>query len=162
MDPNQLQGKVAIITGSSSGMGRCTAVKLAKLGAAVVCCDLRAESNPNGYEDDVNVTTVDKIKNSGGKASFVKVDISQLKEVEAAFAHAINVRADKPCGTEVFGPKADTHDRSTAASIFRLTAQAIGHLSSSFKKKMMSFGTRWQGSTLWALRKLIAWRWRSF
>ncbi|KAL4802410.1 hypothetical protein BDV18DRAFT_166822 [Aspergillus unguis] len=85
MSQNRLEGKVALITGASSGMGRATALAFAKEGAALVCCDLKPESNPKGYEADVAKTTVDIITENGGKAIFQKVDISNFEQVEQAF-----------------------------------------------------------------------------
>jgi len=92
MTSGQLEGKVALVTGASSGMGRSTAILLAKEGAKLVCCDLKAEANPAGFESDLHITTADLIKQSGGSALFQKVDISQAKELEDAFAAAVSVR----------------------------------------------------------------------
>ncbi|TID14648.1 NAD(P)-binding protein [Venturia nashicola] len=42
--PNRLQNKIAIVTGSSSGLGRAIALLYAKEGASVLCADLRPEA----------------------------------------------------------------------------------------------------------------------
>ena len=91
MSEQQLNGKVALVTGASSGMGRATSIGLAVCGAKVVCCDLQAEANPAGFETDLHITTADLIKQKGGNAIFQKVDISKLGELEAAFEKAISV-----------------------------------------------------------------------
>jgi len=65
----RLDGKVAVITGAGSGMGRAAAVLFTKEGAKVVVADWIAE----GGEE-----TVRTIKASGGEATFVKTDVSKL------------------------------------------------------------------------------------
>jgi NAD(P)-dependent dehydrogenase (short-subunit alcohol dehydrogenase family) len=68
----RLKGKVALVTGGSSGMGRATALLFSEEGAKVVIADINAEG---GNE------TVSKIRNTGGEAIFVAGDIT--KETEA-------------------------------------------------------------------------------
>jgi len=92
MSQNRLEGKVALVTGASSGMARATALSFAREGAILVCCDLRAEANPNGYEKDLAETTVDVITKNGGKAIFQTVDISNFGQVEAAFETTAKVK----------------------------------------------------------------------
>src|SRR3990172_2285098 len=76
MDP---EGKVAIVTGGSSGIGRATAVALAAAGAAVVAADVNAEG---GGE------TVSLIEQAGGRAAFVKCDVTNRDELEGMVAFA--------------------------------------------------------------------------
>lgn len=70
----KLDGKVALITGAGSGIGRASALAFAKEGAKVVVADVVAE----GGEE-----TVRMIKEKGGEAIFVKCDVSKASEVEA-------------------------------------------------------------------------------
>jgi len=83
--PGRLQGKVAVVTGSSSGIGRAISLTFAREGAAVVCSDLReaarleAESEP----------THELIKKNGGKAVFAKCDTSKEADVEALVQTAV-------------------------------------------------------------------------
>lgn len=70
----QLVGKVAIVTGGSSGIGKTTAVGLAQEGAKVVV----AGRNETGLID-----TVEKIKASGGEGLFIQTDVSRSEEVKA-------------------------------------------------------------------------------
>lgn len=72
--PGDLQNKVAIITGGTSGIGRETAILFAKSGAKVVVAGRR---EAEGKE------TVDLVKAAGGEALFVKTDVAKAAEVEA-------------------------------------------------------------------------------
>lgn len=70
----QLENKVAIITGGSSGMGRQTAITFAERGAKVVIADLSVEAGE---------TVVAEIVKAGGQAMFVRTDVSSAASVEA-------------------------------------------------------------------------------
>lgn len=69
----KLANKVAIITGSGSGIGRATALLFSKEGAKVVVVDCDKEKG----ED-----TVDVIRKRGGKATFIPTDISSALDVK--------------------------------------------------------------------------------
>jgi len=74
----RLTGKVAVITGGSSGLGRVGAELFAREGALVVVADV-----VDGDE------VVDAIDAAGGEATFVRCDVSDESSVEAAMAHAV-------------------------------------------------------------------------
>ncbi len=69
----RLQNKIAIITGAGSGIGRGIALAFTKEGAKIVVADWSKE----GGEE-----TVRQIQNQGGKAIFVKTDVSKVVDVE--------------------------------------------------------------------------------
>ncbi len=69
----QLKGKVVLVTGASSGIGRATALAFAREGAKVVVADVQVE----GGEETVRI-----IKEAGVEAIFVKTDVSDAAEVE--------------------------------------------------------------------------------
>jgi NAD(P)-dependent dehydrogenase (short-subunit alcohol dehydrogenase family) len=70
---NRFSGKVAIVTGSSSGIGRASATMLAREGAKVAVVDV----NSTGGE-----ATVKTIKDAGGEAMFVRADITNPEDVK--------------------------------------------------------------------------------
>ncbi|MBV4358488.1 SDR family NAD(P)-dependent oxidoreductase [Pinibacter aurantiacus] len=70
----QLEGKIALVTGAGSGIGREVAYLYAAEGAKVVVSDI----NEKGGNE-----TVDEIKKKGGEAFFVKADTSKAADNEA-------------------------------------------------------------------------------
>ncbi len=72
-----LTGKVAIVTGASSGIGEATALLMAQAGAKVVVAARRQAEGE---------AVVQKIKEGGGEAIFVRTDVSQLADHEALVA----------------------------------------------------------------------------
>ena len=70
----ELRGKVAIVTGGTSGIGRDTAVLFAKAGAKVVVAGRR---EVEGKE------TIDLIRAAGGDGLLVKTDVSRAADVRA-------------------------------------------------------------------------------
>ena len=70
----RLPGKVALVTGGASGIGRASALAFAREGARVVVSDVALD----GGEE-----TVRMIDNAGGEAVFVKADVTKSAEVEA-------------------------------------------------------------------------------
>jgi len=77
----RLHQRIAIVTGSSSGMGRAIALALAREGAFVVCSDLKPEAAPHGFEEDREIPTHVVITNNGGKSIFQKCDMGKTAEI---------------------------------------------------------------------------------
>jgi NAD(P)-dependent dehydrogenase (short-subunit alcohol dehydrogenase family) len=72
-------GKVALITGGSSGIGRATSVLFARCGAKVVIGDI----NPAGEE------TVETIKRDKGEATFIQTDVRKPEDVQNLITSAV-------------------------------------------------------------------------
>ena len=75
-----LSGRVAIVTGASSGIGEATGQLLAERGATVVLAARR---------EDAIANLAESIRAAGGKASYIRTDVSDKAEVERMVAHAI-------------------------------------------------------------------------
>lgn len=72
--PDAMRGKVALVTGAASGIGRASALAFAAAGAQIVVSDVATEG---GNE------TVRLIHEAGGEATFVRADVSQAGDVSA-------------------------------------------------------------------------------
>jgi NAD(P)-dependent dehydrogenase (short-subunit alcohol dehydrogenase family) len=77
----RLNGKVAIVTGGASGMGRTTAMTFAREGAKVIVADCVV----NGGDE-----TVEAIRKAGGEAIFVRTDVSKSADVAAMVKKAVD------------------------------------------------------------------------
>lgn len=76
---SSLIGKVAVISGGGSGIGKSTALLMAKHGASVVVADIRS---------DAAQSVADEIRASGGTASAFKCDVGEAAEIAALVNHA--------------------------------------------------------------------------
>ena len=77
----RLEGKVVVITGAGSGMGRVAAQMFAAEGAKVVVAE---------FDDNGGAETVRLVADAGGEASFIKTDVSREEDARAMVAAAVD------------------------------------------------------------------------
>ena len=83
-----VEGKVALVTGGASGIGRATALTFAREGAKLVIADM----NEDGGQQTVHLIT-----EQGGEAIFVRTDVSQAVEVQALISKAVETYGRLDC-----------------------------------------------------------------
>jgi NAD(P)-dependent dehydrogenase (short-subunit alcohol dehydrogenase family) len=86
--PGQLTGKVALVTGGASGIGRATALKFAREGTKLIIADMNEEGGQQ---------TVHMITEQGGDAIFVQTDVTQATAVEALISKAVETYGRLDC-----------------------------------------------------------------
>src|SRR3984893_3222197 len=127
--PFDLTGKVAVITGSSRGIGRASAELLARLGAKVVISSRKAEAGE---------AVADGIRKEGGDAHVIPCNISRKEEIAALISGTvehygpIDILVCNAAVNPYYGPLLDIADEafdkimaSNVKSNIWLCAQAI-------------------------------------
>ena len=84
----RLQDKVAIVTGSSSGLGRAIAIRYAQEGAKVVCADLSPKARAQ-VPEETDIATHDAILQASGQAIYVQTDVGDAVQMEALVRAAV-------------------------------------------------------------------------
>jgi len=95
---NLLEGKIALITGCGSGIGRATAIAFAREGAVVTCADV----DQAGGE-----ATVKSIQEAKGKAEFVRADVTDPAQVQALIARIVKSHGRLDCAFNNAGIEGD-------------------------------------------------------
>jgi NAD(P)-dependent dehydrogenase (short-subunit alcohol dehydrogenase family) len=114
-----LDGKVILVTGGGSGIGRVTSLLIAKQGAKVMIADYVPESAQK---------TVTMIKEAGGTADCVDADVSVAKQVETMVAKTVetygridgaynNAGIEGKMGTDIATSGEENFDRTIAINL---------------------------------------------
>ncbi len=85
-----LDGKVAVVTGGSSGFGRAIAVALARNGARIVVGDLTEAAASGNFDEQPELTTTQLIEQLGGEAAFVECDVTRQTDVAQLIGQAVD------------------------------------------------------------------------
>ena len=106
-NPFSLAGKVAIVTGSSRGIGRAIAVQMAQAGAKVIVSSRKAESCQEVAEE---------IRAAGGEAEVIACNVSEKSQVEGLVDETIerlgcvDILVANAAANPVYGPMAEAPD----------------------------------------------------
>ena len=141
-----LEGKVAMVTGAASGIGRGIALRLADLGAAIVILDIDAAAAKS---------TRDLIAQRGGKSLFQKCDVRSGGDCQQATAATIDAfgKIDILCNnagvifrkdvTSLQGDEWDLALDITLKSIFLLSREVIPHMIKRRGGVIINTGSGW-------------------
>jgi NAD(P)-dependent dehydrogenase (short-subunit alcohol dehydrogenase family) len=128
---DELQGTIALITGSTSGIGRATALTLAKLGATVVV---------TGRDAERGATAVKEIEGDGGTARFIAADLNDPAQLThlAEESGEVDILVNA-AGHSWFGPTADL-DVTTFDGLFSSNVRSAYLLTAALAPGMAARG----------------------
>lgn len=84
----RLEGKIAIVTGGSSGIGRASSLRFAEEGASVVIADVRSSPREDGEP------THDIIRSLGGRAEYISTNVTDPAAVDSLVTRTIQAFGD--------------------------------------------------------------------
>jgi NAD(P)-dependent dehydrogenase (short-subunit alcohol dehydrogenase family) len=95
---NLLEGKIALITGCGSGIGRAAAINFAREGAIITGADVNREGGE---------ATVKMIRDNGGAAEFVLADVTESMQVQNLIAGTVKAHGKLDCAYNNAGIEGD-------------------------------------------------------
>jgi NAD(P)-dependent dehydrogenase (short-subunit alcohol dehydrogenase family) len=127
----ELTGKTALVTGATSGIGRATAIALATAGAEVIV---------HGRDVARGVELVEEIELSGGRARFVRADLSDARQVDdlSATVGDVDILVNN-AGFAWFGPSGEL-DPDTLRRLFASNVEGAYLLTAKLAPGMVSRG----------------------
>jgi NAD(P)-dependent dehydrogenase (short-subunit alcohol dehydrogenase family) len=141
-----LEGKVAVVTGGASGIGRGIALRVAEFGAAVAVLDI----NESGGR-----TVVDEIESQDGTARFWKCDVTSSGDCRAAVESLIEEmqRIDVLCNCAGIAIRKDVVELSedewnraldiTLKSVYLLSHEVVPHMIRNGGGSIINIGSGW-------------------
>ncbi|PLS18648.1 3-oxoacyl-ACP reductase [Bacillus sp. M6-12] len=87
---NDLKGKIALVTGSSRGLGRQYALDLARAGADVIIHDVSANAAAQFGEAPSGEAVADEIRSLGRRSAFLTADLTCPDQIQTFTEQAIN------------------------------------------------------------------------
>lgn len=141
-----LQGKVAIVTGAASGIGRGIALRLSSMGAFIAALDINEEEGKK---------TVAAIENQGGSAAFLQCDVRSAAECRSAVEQIIRHQGkiDVLCNCAGIAIRKDVVELSeeewdraldvTLKGIYVLSHEVIPHMIRGRGGSIINIGSGW-------------------
>src|SRR5215472_2924199 len=141
-----LEGKVAVITGAASGIGRGIAVRLSGMGAAVVLLDIDQQKGQ---------ARTSEIASQGGKALFIHVDVCSAHDCKRAIAETLQAlgKIDILCNNAGVAIRKSVEDLSedewdvaldvTLKSVFLLSREALPHMMNTGGGSIINTASGW-------------------
>lgn len=133
-----LEGKIALITGASRGIGKAIAIGLAREGADVVCAARSTASKPHQRIPGTLDETVAAVQAEGRRALAIATDVSVPAQVQAMVREALDTfgridilvnNAAVAAPTDIWSVSAKSHDLMMAVNVRGplLAMQAVAH-----------------------------------